>query len=234
MMRFCLVIDGVRLTESTHVLRKKLTNGHYFIECPSCHFHNIHLVEICVNCSYKEGDPMTFSTSHISSNLKGDSTPSGLIPLLSLAIGEEIIFHKKLTLSSQQLKNGERIVRKHFVITTNNLITVDYEFFHIHLPQSWRERDVIPLSKITAVEGKMKEFMKDICPFLIIKTITNDIYEIVFSTFDDYIPQIKEISEIIKKINPQVKVEVDLFETSLTKSVKRLRSFLGRLRGRCI
>jgi len=212
-----------------HTLFKKMisnmTQDQYFVECPSCHFNNIELVEACANCSYRKGNHLGPSTDHISSLVKGDKIPDGLIPLLSLGIAEEIIFHKKLTLFSQQLKNGERVVRAHFVITTASVIILDYFFFHIRFPKSWRERDVIPLSEIISVEGRMKKFMKDVCPFFIIKTLSGDVYEIVFSTLDNYIVEIKEIAAIIKKANPQVEITIELTETPLRKILNSLRSF---------
>jgi hypothetical protein len=88
-------------------LISNMTQDQYFVECPSCHFNNIELVEACANCSYRKGNHLGPSTDHISSLVKGDKIPDGLIPLLSLGIAEEIIFHKKLTLFSQQLKNAE-------------------------------------------------------------------------------------------------------------------------------
>ncbi len=207
-----------------HTLFEKMvssmTKGQYFIECPSCHFNNTQLVETCKNCSFKKGDILGPSTKHVSANVKGDKIPDGLIPLLSLAIDEEILFHKKLTSNSQQLKNCERVARHHLVITIWNVIILDYYIFHIRFPKSWRERDVIPLSEIKAVEGKMKEFMKSIRPFLIIKT-SKDIYEIVFSTTEDYITQITEIGSILKKANPQIEVTIELSETALNILAKR-------------
>ncbi len=227
---FFIVLTAFVIADSlVHTVFKKwisnVTQNQYFIECPSCHFNNIHLVETCANCSYKKGNMLTVSAAKISPSFKGDKIPPGLIQLLSLGMGEEIIFHKKLTLSSQQLKNGERVVRKHLVITTTSVIILDYYSFHIHMPNSWRERDVIPVSEILAVEGKMKKFMKGVCPFLIIKTINGDVYEIVLSTLGNYIAEIKEIAAIIKKTNPQVEITIELYETPLNKFVKSLRLF---------
>ncbi len=233
---FFIVLPVFVIADSlVHTLFKKLisnvTRNQYFIECPSCHFNNIHLVETCANCSYKKGDILTGLAAEITPTFKGDKIPSGLMQLLSLGMGEEIIFHKKLTLSSQQLKNSERVVRKHLVITTASLITLDYFSFHIHMPKSWRERDVIPISEILAVEGRMKKFMKDVCPFLIIKTINGDVYEIVLSTLDNYIAEIKEIAAIIKKAKPQVEITIELYETPLNKFAKSFRLFSTKARG---
>lgn len=152
------------------------------------------------------------SVAKITPSLKGDKIPPGLLNLLSIGEGEEILFHKKMSLFTQQLKNGERIARKHFVITTKNMIILDYYSFHIRMPKSWRERDVIPLSDIIAVEGKMKEFYMASRPFLVIRTIHNDVYEIVLSTYGKYIAEIKEIAAIVKKGNPKVEIIMNLTE----------------------
>jgi len=157
----------------------------------------------------------------ITPNAKGDKVTPGLLNLLRLGENEEILFHKKLTLSYQQLKNGERTVRKHLVVTTANVILLDYYFFHIHFPKNWREKDIVPLSRIIAVEGKMKMFMKDICPFLIIKTVSNDVYEIVFSTLGNYIADIKIIASIIKNSNANAEISIELSQTPLNKLATR-------------
>ncbi len=189
-----------------------ITEGQFFVVCPSCNYDNKDLVEKCLNCSYQKGIPLTILAARISPSLKGDKIPPGLLNLLNLGESEEILFHKKLNLFTQKLKNGERVARKHFVITTANLIILDYYSFHIRMPESWRERDIIPLSEIIAVEGKMKEFYMAMRPFLIIRTIQKDVYEIVLSTFGKYIAEIKEIAAIIKKANPQVEIVMNLTE----------------------
>lgn len=188
-----------------------ITSGQYFVECPSCHYDNKDLVQKCINCSYQKNNRLTISTAKVSPTLKGDRIPPGLLNLLSIGENEEILFHKKLTSFTQKLKNGERVARKHFVITTANLIILDYYSYHIRMPKSWRERDIIPLSDITAVEGKMKEFYMAMRPFLIIRTINNDVYEIILPTFfGKYVAEIKEIAAIIKKANPKVEVIMNL------------------------
>jgi hypothetical protein len=207
-------------------LIRNISQEQYFVDCPSCHFNNIQLVEICANCSYKKGNLRVPSTAKISPFLQGDKITPGLLNLLTLGESEEILFHKRLTLFSQQLKNGERVVKKHLVVTTANLIILDYYSFHISMPKSWRERDVIPLLGISAIEGKMKEFYKTMRPFFMIKTINNDVYEIVLSTFGNYIHETNEIAALIKKANPQVEIAIELAETPLKKILNSLRPFL--------
>lgn len=189
-----------------------ITEGQVFVVCPSCNYYNKDLVENCINCSYKKGDQLTKSATKISPSLKGDKISPGLLNLLSIGEGEKILFHKKLNLFTQQLKNGERVARKHLVITTANLIILDYYSFHVRMPKSWRERDIVPLSDIIAVEGKMKEFYMVSRPFLIIKTIHDNVNEIILSTYGKYVSEINEIAAIIKKANPKVEIVMNLTE----------------------
>jgi hypothetical protein len=201
-------------------LISNITHDQYFVECPACHFNNVRLVDACANCSYKKDNPLTPSAAKISAFLKGDKITPGLLNLLTLGEGEEILFHKKLTLNTAKFKNGARQARKHLVITTANLIILDYFSFHIRIPKSWRERDVVPLSEITAVEGKMKIFYNGMRPFLMIRTTHNDVYEIILSTFGKYIAEIKEIATIIKNANPQVEITIELVERQWKKFFK--------------
>lgn len=143
-------------------------------------------------------------------SLKGDEIPSGLITLLNIGEDEEILFHKKLNLFTQQLKNEKRVARKHLVITTANLIILDYYSFHLRMTKSCRERDVIPLSEIKTIEGQMMKFYATMRPFLIITTIHNDVYKIVLSTFGKYISEINQIAAIVKEKKPQAEVDIYL------------------------
>jgi hypothetical protein len=197
-----------------------VTDNQFFIGCPSCHFHNAQLVETCSKCSYKKGVPVASFGSKISPDQKGDIIPNGLIDLLNLDSDEEIVFHKKLTSNYQKLKNEVRVVRKHFIITNKNAILLDYYMFYIGFPKSWREKDVIPLHEIKTVEGMMKIFMKSNRPFLIIKTIQGDVHEVVFSTFGNYIEEINQIAAIIKGLNPETEVNLNLIVPEWNKQIR--------------
>jgi hypothetical protein len=205
-----MVVDTF-VVNSVKKMISNITEGQFFIVCPSCNYGYKDLVEKCLNCSYKKGNQQTMSAAKIAPSVKGDKMSPWLLNLLSIGVGEKILFHKKLNLFTQQLKNGERVARKHFVITTANVIILDYYSFHIRMPKSWRERDVILLSDIVAVEGKMKQFYMTMRPFLIIRTINNDVYEIILSTFfGKYVAEIKEIAALIKEANPQVEIVMNL------------------------
>jgi len=204
------VIADDMIRKSFYKFISYITAGQCFVVCPSCKYRNKEVVEKCQNCSYKKGNPLPTSVTKISPVLKGDKIPPGLLELLSIGENAEVLFHKRLTSFTQKLKNGIRQARKHFVITTANLIILDYYSFHIRMPNSWRERDIIPLSEIVAIEGIMKKFYMTVRPFLIIRTIQGDVYEIVFSTFENYNDQITDIVNIIKKVNPIVNVILNM------------------------
>ena len=204
------VIADDMIRKSFYKFISYTTAGQCFVVCPSCNYRNKEVVEKCQNCSYKKGNPLSISITKISPVLKGDKIPTGLLNLINIGENAEVLFHKRLTSFTQKLKNGLRQARKHFVITTENLIILDYYSFHIRMPNSWRERDIIPLSEIVAVEGLIKKFYMTMRPCLIIRTIHGDVFEIVFSTFENYDEQITDIANIIKKANPLVNVILNM------------------------
>lgn len=116
---------------------------------------------------------------------------------------EEILFHKKLDIFTRKLKNGNSILIDCLDITSKSMILIE--------SISGARRDVIPLSDIAAIEGKIKySFMsKAKHPFLVIRSTKNDVYEIALSTFEQNIPEINEIAVIIKRSNPQVKITLN-------------------------
>jgi hypothetical protein len=199
---FAFVIVRLLIQKSFKRLISDITQNQYFETCPSCHYHNSYLVGSCANCDYKKGDRLP-SPAKISINAKGDIIPATLTNLLTLGEGEEILFHKTLTVFTNKFKNGKRIIRKHLVITSRNLIILDYNTFQMGTPKGWTARDLIPLSEIVAVEGKLKKFYMNWRPFLIIRS-NNDVYEIALSTFAKYVAHIDDLSTIIKTLNPQV------------------------------
>lgn len=187
-----------------------LTQNQYFETCPSCHYHNSYLVGSCSNCDYKKGDNLPASTSKISDELKGDKIPPRLTNLLVFNEDEKIIFHKNLNSFTGKLKNGETILRKHLLITSKSIVMLNYTWSLFQIPKCWTDRDIIPLSDVIAVEGKMKQGFAAERPSLKIRTIQNDSYEIVFSGYGDYISEINDIAAIIKSVNPQVETAIIL------------------------
>jgi hypothetical protein len=189
-----------------------ITVNQYFNVCPSCHFKNKDLTKQCADCSYEKGKQLTLMTTDISPDLKGNKIPTGLLNLLNRGENEVILLHRRITLTMAVFKNGARQLRKHFIITTTNIIFLDYDSFRIRIPGSWRQRDVIPLTDIAGVEGKMKSRMMAKRPFLIFRTTSGDIYEIVFSRYERYHQGINDIANLIKRTNPQVEMKIELTE----------------------
>jgi hypothetical protein len=189
-----------------------LTVGQYFVVCPSCHYKNKDLTEKCANCSYEKGKQLVLTTTKISPDLKGNKIPAGLLKLLNIGESEVILFYRKISMTTAVLKNGTQQLRKHFVVTTTSAIFLDHDSFRIRIPISWRQRDIIPLINIVAVEGKMKTRKMAKRPFLIFRTISGDIYEIVFSRYEKYKEGINDIANLIKRANPQVDMKIELNE----------------------
>ena len=187
-----------------------MTQGQYFVKCPSCYFDNIKLVNTCTNCSYKNGSSFPVLTGKIASSFIGDKIPDRLLHMIKISDEEQILYHKKLKLNIATFKNGTRQARKHFIISTANLTILDYYSFHIRMPETWRERDIIPLAEIASVEGMMKRLFANVRPFIVITTVQGDVYEIALSIFGKYIPEIKKITEMVRKANPQIKVLLNL------------------------
>jgi len=130
--------------------------------------------------------------------IRGGIPSRGLTDFLGLDNNEEILFHKRLDLLTRKLKNGKNIVRNCLAITSAKMVLADIG--------SDKGRDVIPLSDIATVEGKMEYFFKYKArrPFLRIKSTQKDVYEIGLSPFKRNLPEINEIAVIIKRHNPRV------------------------------
>ena len=214
-----LVLAILAATITSHIVKKVIhkilsdvTAGQFFVVCPVCHYNNKDLVGKCINCSHENGCQVMVSASKISPDMQGDKIHEWLLNLLNVSEDEVVLFHKIITSDVAILRNGTRQVRRNFIITTASLIFLDYVGFNIRIPSSWRDRDVIPLAEITAVEGKMKRRKMALRPFLIIRTTHGDVYEIVFSPFGKYMNEINSIAAIIKQTNTQVELSINLTE----------------------
>jgi hypothetical protein len=168
-----------------------ISEGHIFLVCPKCNYDNKDLVAMCSYCSYKTGE-------HIGSNplIKNihKSIPIKVLRMLQLKSDEVIIFYIRLFPFRSVVKNGERQIRTHFIITNHNVVFLDYFFFS----ESWREKDVIPLNNVASIEGKMKKIYLSKEPFFEIITLDNVTYEIIFKKFDKYNEYFAAISEAIR------------------------------------
>jgi hypothetical protein len=134
--------------------------------------------------------------------IRGGIPPGGSSDLpnfLGLDSNEKILFQKRLDLLTSKRKNGKIIVRNYLAITSAKMIIIDTRS---------DKKDVIPLSDIIAIEGKMKYFFmyKAMRPFLRIKSTQKDVYEIGLPTFKRNMPELNEIAATLKRYNPQVEI----------------------------
>ena len=191
-----------------------ISDGELFIVCPSCNYDNEELVKTCIKCAYDITKTVNKKLTNISSSYKGDKIPSQLISLLNIGESETILFHKQLSLRLACFKNNVRILRKHFIITSSYLILIDYKGFSFHIPKSYREKDIIPLTEIEVIKCEMKNIDMTNRPFLEIKTFGEVIFGVAFSCFGDYRGEMEEIVNLIKKANRQAKTVFDLSDMS--------------------
>lgn len=192
-----LIIDNLVKHYSMKVI-EIIAEGRIFLVCPKCKYDNKDLVAMCSYCSYKTGEQLE-SRSIIKNTLK--SIPIKVLRMIELRDDEAILFYIRLFPFRSVVKNGERQIRTYFIITTNNIVFLDYFFFS----ESWREKDIIPLKNVASVEGKMKKIYLSEEPFLEIITSNNETYEIIFKKFDKYNKYFAVIIEAIsnnKGINP--------------------------------
>ncbi len=182
-----------------------ISNGELFVACPSCSFDNKELVETCNNCNYDTSKGFGRFYTNISSRFIGNEIPSKLFRLLNIGENEEVVYHKKLTSNLVFLKNNERELRKHLIITTENVIFIDYEGISFGIPKSYRAKDIISLDKIEFIKCEMKNIFMANSPFLEIVTINKDCYGITFSYFGNYKEEMGDIVKLITNSNPQVK-----------------------------
>jgi hypothetical protein len=207
---FAFVVVRLMIQKSFKRLISDITQNQYFETCPACHYHNSYLVGSCSNCDYKKGDVLPASPSTLSAYVKGDKISSTLINLLSLGQGEEVLFHKSLDVFTNKFINGKRMVRKDLVITSANVIILDYKCIPLGRPTGWTTRDIIPLSEVTAIQATMKDLYMSRRPFLVIKTSQKHVYEIGLSTVGKYVADIKHVIDTLNKNNPQIELGMNI------------------------
>ncbi len=198
------IIVRLIIMKSFKRLISDITQNQYFETCPSCHYYNTHLVGSCSNCDYKKGKGLSGSTAKLSNNLKGDNAPPELLSVLVLGEDEEILFYKKLSSITGKIKNGKDISRNQLFLTTKSIILLNVKKSLLRRPEGWSERDVIPLSDVISIYGKMKSRFASDRPSLAITSTNNDVYEIVFPGFKDYVLAIDDVVAMAKSVNPQV------------------------------
>lgn len=139
-----------------------------------------------------------------------DEITPEIINFANLGEDETIIFHKKLSRNLVFFKNDKRKLRKHLIITKSNLIFIDYQSFFFFKPKECRERDVIPLPQIEVVSCDMREVFMAKRPFLELTTIRKDVYGIALSGIGKYKEEIINIANLIKSLNPQAEIKMDI------------------------
>jgi hypothetical protein len=135
-----------------------------------------------------------------------DRISEKVLKFLDIAAAESLDFHMKLA-SNPIYVNSVRKTRTNLIIVRDTLYLIDYFRFPIRRYTSWREADILLLSSISHIEAKMKKYILAPSPVLAIATSNNDLYEIVFFRKEKCIKIFHEISELVRRSNPQVVVE---------------------------
>lgn len=207
-----MIVADVLIRNIIKRIISNMSDGELFVACPFCNFDNKELVKICINCNYDVNRKIMNTLPGISPCFKGNKIKPGLISLLNTGESEEITYHKELTRNLVFFKNNERELRKHFIITTSNLIFIDYQGFGFGIPKSYRNKDIVPIAKIDVVKCEMKNIYMANRPFLEIRTFDGDCYGIAFSSFGNYKEEMGEVVKLIINANRQVKTAIDITE----------------------
>lgn len=147
-----------------------ISNGILFIECPSCGYGNMDLSSKCSNCNYES----SLEGNNIS-NANATNQNDKLSKMLNLP--DDIILYKlRLFPFVSVLINGAKEIRTYFVVTSKDIILIDYFYFS----SSWRRKDIIPISSILSLRLIEKKMYVACEPTIEICTDTNNKYEIVF------------------------------------------------------
>ena len=195
-------------------LIEEISKGDLFIICPSCNYDNKELVKICQACSYKKGDPFSALRRTDLLSVRGEKggvirMPERVIQMLGIKEQEKILFSMRVFPFKSVFRNGEQEIVTFFVLTNTRIIFLDYHYFSY----SWRKKDILSLSDIISVQGKMKKMYMVLQPEFVITTRSGDIYEIVYKKYGRYRQRIEDVCSLIKKINPEINVSVDLPES---------------------
>lgn len=183
-----------------------ITESQMFSVCPSCKYDNKNLVDKCIYCSFEKGT----KSSDLQPNMlkSNNKLPVKVLRMIDLKDAEAVLFCMKIFPFKALLKNGVREIRTYLIITTADLILLDYQYFS----ESWREKDILSLMDIVSVKGKMKEVYISEEPFLEITTSSNDVYEISFNKFGSFKKDCSTITDVIRKLNPAVNIQLNFYE----------------------
>lgn len=206
-----MVITDTLLRRGVERFIEHSAEGNLFVKCPSCKYDNKELVGRCVFCFYEKGHSVSVAPANLSvplvavgSNVKMPSNK--IIRMIGVGADERILFLMKVFPFKSVFRNGKQEIMNVFVLTEDRMILLDYHYFS----SSWRKRYDIAVSEILIVEGKMKRIYMAQQPSLEIKTRPGHTYEIVFRRFGGYKEKIFAIGNLIKQLNPETKVTIDL------------------------
>lgn len=181
----------------------KLSKGLLFVICPSCFYENKELVEKCIYCSYEKGSS-TMLSPPVAQPPYGKIAPR-VLNILKLQ-DEQILFYLSWFPSKTVFINSERDSRAIFVITTRNIILLDYYRFALTHPESWRVKDKVDLSAISSVEITTRDLYHMRYPLLVISTTSGDKYEMIFHIGRKYSDRMKKIVDILREMNPKIEI----------------------------
>lgn len=190
LLAFALVVVFDKLSKS--MVEKYVSHiscGSLFTECPSCGYGDNKLTSICSNCNYTNNSDNLATYSH-----KADNKHNKLSSMLDIS-NDEILFKLKLFPLVSVFINGEKDVMTYLVITSNDLIFIDYFYF----ASSWRKKEVLPISSIISFRLIEKNTYVTSEPAIEICTDINNKYEIVFLKIFNNKVEINQIIKFIQK-----------------------------------
>lgn len=188
-------------------IRKKLpkviianTKSGLFLTCQKCKYLHSVLVSECNKCE---------ATDPNNAAIRDEAIMLGQIFDASNRNGKtdsvNILYQIFLPKTMPVYVNGIRVLRNYLFLTNKCVAIVK-----IMGKDGWSSGEVILYEDITTITGDMNKLYISKSPFLTIKTKSGDVFQVVFSSFDDYKRQIMYIQELAKKINPGIIIEINL------------------------
>jgi len=136
--------------------------------------------------------------------------PADVLDLMALEIEEEILFCKKSSLTSIVHIDGKREVRKWFVVTSKNVILIDYFSYRFGNKKTLRVLDKIGIANIKTIKFCMKKIHFEKRAFLELSAENGRMFELSFHNLEDYTSQIDDIVRIFRAKNPDTNVVIDI------------------------
>ncbi|BCR06064.1 hypothetical protein DESUT3_31330 [Desulfuromonas versatilis] len=156
---------------------EKITSNEIFSFCKKCGYENIELVNTCKNCQFanKEELPGGKNNSEIGIKFKTDNknhfshNPTNrLLKILRIGSSEEVHLNIKIPYIRGIHKNNNKILCKNVIVTNQNIIFIDYKFYH----RGWSFQDCLSFSNFKNAEVGIKRV--GVSDFPLLKIITNE------------------------------------------------------------